>query len=151
MRRCGDCGIWKANREVCPYFQEHMDKDELGCPKFQSELNTCQICGRPYLGKAVINYDTHSSATYVVCPSCDANMYTCGTCKMVTVCDFETNPVPLEKYVQQEIRQGNMVAVTTVKNPERIRETCQKNCKCFSQEFGCMKTNNECGNWECVK
>lgn len=151
MRRCGDCGLWKANNRACPYFQEPMNEDEPGCPKFQGELDVCQICGRGIIGKSILNYDTQSSAVYTVCQSCDSKLYTCGTCKMVTVCDFETNPVPLEKYIQQEIRQGNMVAATTVKNPERIRETCQKNCKCFSQEFGCMRTNNECGNWECVK
>ena len=151
MRRCGDCGIWKANNKTCPYFQEPMYENEPGCPKFQGELPICSLCGRPFIGSAILNYDTHTQSVYVVCPQCDKHLYTCATCKQGRYCDFETNPVSLPKMIQKEIRQGNMVAVTTVKNPERIRETCQKNCKCFSAEFGCMKTNNECGNWECVK
>lgn len=148
MRRCGDCGLWKANNRVCPFFQEPMDADEAGCPKFQGELAQCQICGRGIVGKAILNYDTHTQAVHTVCGNCDNVLYTCRTCTCGKLCDFETNPVQLPKMVQQEIRQGNMIAVQTIRNPERVRETCQKNCKCFHADFGCLKQNGECLNWE---
>jgi hypothetical protein len=48
----------------------------------------------------------------------------------------------------KEIRQGNMIAQQQVQNPERIRQTCQKGCKCWDEEFGCLKSNGCCGNWK---
>ena len=63
-------------------------------------------------------------------------------------CDFEENPIALPKQIQQQIRQGNSIISTVVVNPERIRETCEKNCKCFSKEFGCLRQNCQtCGEW----
>ena len=69
-------------------------------------------------------------------------------CKEAHICDFETNSSSLPKQVQQTSRQGNMVMQTVVKNPERIRITCEKGCKCWSDEFGCLKQNGICSNYE---
>lgn len=37
-----------------------------------------------------------------------------------------------------------MITVTEVMNPERIRQTCEKGCDCFSADFGCMKQFHYC-------
>lgn len=80
-----------------------------------------------------------------MCGNCFSMAGTCGLCENGTLCDFETNPSPLPKQVQKVIRQGNAIIQTVVKNPERIRETCLKNCPCCDPNFGCFKENGTCG------
>lgn len=36
---------------------------------------------------------------------------------------------------------------TQVKNPDRIRITCQTGCPCFSDENGCLREFNHCGSY----
>ena len=45
-------------------------------------------------------------------------------------------------------QKGPMQTVTEVMNPERIRETCEKNCHCFDTEFGCGKQLGFCTKQE---
>lgn len=62
-------------------------------------------------------------------------------------CEFETNPSTIPKVVQQRIQQGPMTSIVQVKNPTRVEMFC-KNCKCFDEEFGCLKENSCCGDWQ---
>ena len=64
---------------------------------------------------------------------------TCVTCYNGKLCDFENNPSPLPKQVQQTQRMGNAVMTQVVKNPERINITCKNGCACWSDELGCIK------------
>ncbi len=41
-----------------------------------------------------------------------------------------------------------MTMQSVVMNPERIRETCQKNCKCWNDEMGCLRQNGTCGQYK---
>lgn len=113
----------------------------------------CSLCGRPCLKDAIISAKEvegpdSNPAYYIICPNCFTQVNTCNLCTYRGECDFETNPSPLPKQIQQTIRQGQMVMQTIVKNPDRIRETCQKSCKCWSDEFGCLKQNGTCGNYK---
>ena len=63
-------------------------------------------------------------------------------------CSFENDPSPLPKIVQKQVRQGNMTAITQVRNPERIEITCKKDCPCYDPEFECLRQFGTCGKCE---
>ena len=117
-----------------------------------SEL-TCSICGKACLENAIISAievegPGTNPAYYVMCPRCYSLCGSCVMCVSARSCPFETDPSPLPKQVQKTIRQGNMVMQGIVPNPDRIRETCQKSCKCWSDDFGCLKQNGTCANYK---
>lgn len=106
-----------------------------------AENIVCNFCGQP---AKFISIDP----IFCLCHRCFSLLNTCNACVNGATCDFETNPSPLPKRIQKTIRQGNMTMQTVAKNEERIRETCQKNCACFSEEFGCLKENGICANYK---
>ena len=113
------------------------------CDEHRRSISKCSICGNIVLSNGVID-DTH-----LICWNCFSSLKTCVACKNANICRFETDPSSLPKVVQKQVRRGNMTAVTQVKNPERVRATCEKGCKCFSKEKGCLKENNTaCKNQE---
>ena len=112
------------------------------CSKHQKELELCEICGGPIVGKPVIVPD--DDKFHLVCGKCSKDLTGCTTCDQRHYCDFETNPSPIPKTVRRVFQKGPMQTVTEVINPERIRETCEKNCRCFDPEFGCGKQIGFC-------
>ena len=63
-------------------------------------------------------------------------------------CEFEQNPDPMPKQIQQTIRQGNMMAQTVVKNPERINAFCA-HCPCWNTlDACCNRENGTCGRYD---
>ena len=90
-------------------------------------MKHCEICGQPLLVPGIV--DIVDGNPHLICTTCGSKMNTCETCKEISKCDFETNPSPIEKTINKQVRQGNMIMMTTVKNPKRIDETCKKNCK----------------------
>jgi hypothetical protein len=110
----------------------------------------CNYCGRPCLENAIVsaNPDQESERKwFVMCPQCCTQVETCVMCQEANKCDFETNSDPSPKQVQQTIRQGQMVMQTIVQNPDRVEKTCKNGCKCWNDEFGCLKQNGTCGNY----
>ncbi len=102
---------------------------------------TCKYCGQE--PAPIINEDGTS-----LCALCFSLAGTCGLCEQGTFCDFETNPINIPKQEQKTIRQGNMVMQIVVKNQNRVRETCLKNCSCYDPDFGCLKENGTCGKYK---
>lgn len=96
-------------------------------------LLICAVCGEPIIpsiSRAVIEGQVHAFCSYHL-----------NTCKTSCQCDFETNPIKIEKMVQRE--------VFPVKNPERIKETCMKGCGCWnSEQQMCNREVNVCGKYE---
>ena len=101
----------------------------------------CETCGRP-TEQQILAPD--GDIWHILCPNCAAQLNACAFCKKVNICTFETDPSPLPKMVQKQIRQGPMISVTTEMNPERIRQTCEKGCDCFDVNFGCMRQVHYC-------
>lgn len=122
-------------------------KDDHFCGYHTRSLKTCECCGQPYIGSGYIlmnmKDDEAAIIDAVICPNCNKQFGTCRTCQNGNLCTFETDPSPLPKIVQKQIRQGNMTAVTQVMNPERVAITCQKGCPCYSPDFSCSKQNHE--------
>lgn len=104
-------------------------------------MDKCDYCGQAPMELL----DTEGTQ---YCVRCYKKCNTCLMCVHGSKCEFETNPSPLPKQVQKTIRQGNMVAQTVIKNPDRIRELCQFSCPCFDEDFGCFKENGICGNYQ---
>lgn len=147
IKSCKVCGFADLKQNVCQLFRMKIDPDSDYCSKLQDKttVKICDVCGRAIVDNhSTFLVPTENIEWKLLCDECINLINTCAFCKNSQTCDFETNPSTLPKMVQKQIRQGNMVAVTTIKNPERIRETCQKNCKCFSAENGCMREFNYC-------
>ena len=132
-RTCGKCLMWKQNNGMCPIFQEKMSETEMGCPKFTGEIRRCDVCGNPIVGK--IDLACANDKWFELCNGCSEHWGMCNTCNKITQCDFETNPIQIPKQVQQTIRQGNMTVQTVVRNSEREKETCAKNCSCWDAKL----------------
>ncbi len=149
-RTCGECALMKHNDGVCPVFNQTFDANEPGCPRFSTDLITCELCGQMALPLS-INIDmTDEAHMHFICDGCRKQCGHCPTCINAQNCAFETDPSTLPKVIQQQTRQGNMISVTQVKNPARIDITCKKGCPCFSEEFGCLRQFNSCGNYKIV-
>lgn len=104
-------------------------------------IMNCETCGRPIEQQFLC---PDGDSWHILCGNCASQLNTCAFCKKVDVCTFETDPSPLPKMVQKQIRQGPMISVTTEMNPERIRQTCEKGCDCFDANFGCMRQFHYC-------
>ena len=147
--KCGDCALYASG--LCRMTGLTVNAETDYCSKCVFSLQTCDLCGQETLN---VIYDiTNPDKILKVCQSCSEKSGTCATCKHGAHCAFNEDPSPLPKMVQKQSRQGNMISVMTVPNPERMRETCLKNCDCGSEEFGCMRKNVGCcdGKWEQIK
>jgi hypothetical protein len=82
----------------------------------------------------------------MACKRCAGLFNTCHLCLNSTNCEFETNPSPLPKQVQQTIRKGNVQVQSVVKNPERI-QLCCTSCHCWNAEGYCNREYLTCGNY----
>lgn len=114
------------------------------CSEFSNQSVICAICGNP-VGKTPV-----FSEEKIVCMNCATNQVnTCACCEQAHNCDFETNPSPLPKETIQTIHQGPMIMQTTVRNPERIKITCEQNCTCYDKDQKiCGKTQNWCAQYK---
>lgn len=149
-KSCLTCGYRNFNPQQCPLIGYQYTENDTNavCPYWVDEVVTCAVCGQIIPKKNYCLTHFKDGTWKPTCDNCLKLSGTCGGCSKSSTCNFETNPSPIPKAVQKQIRQGNQILVTTVKNEERIRETCEKNCGCFSQEFGCLRENGTCGKYE---
>ena len=105
--------------------------------------NQCDVCGHPMPANEVI-----IDGDNLICKQCFQHMNTCVLCDNGERCEFKQNPSPIPHTIRKEVRQGNMIAVTDVMNPERVEKTCKSLCGCFSEEFGCLRQFNTCGDFK---
>ena len=142
IRKCGTCGLFNPQESTCPVLKMQVDPDKDFCSKHQTNLHTCETCGRIILKPIFVpeGEDTY----HKICGQCFGQHKTCAFCREVNSCAFETDPSPLPKLIQQQIQNGPTIIVTTVKNPERVRVTCQKGCPCYNPENDCMRQFNYC-------
>lgn len=146
-RKCGQCVLPSLNRGICPFFQEQRGEYSEACIRFKSEINYCEICGRPIIAGGIFEQDA-SNNWHFICDNCQAQCKgTCNACRNGQRCLFNEHPSP-NKFIMETVRQGNMVVQKQVQSPDIVRETCQKDCKCFSQENGCLRQNNCCSNYQ---
>ena len=143
---CAHCALPTLNGGICPIFRTKPKDKDKSCPMFKFTVENCEVCGQPIITKTIIDI-TEEGNFYYLCEDCSAKTGTCLTCKIREECEFETNPSTIPKVVQQRIQQGPMTSIVQVKNPARVEMFC-KSCKCFDEEFGCLKENGCCGDWQ---
>ena len=148
-KSCSTCAYRTLNPQQCPLIgYNYAEGEKQSCPYHTTELVYCARCGN-IIPKRNYMLTHYSDGTWKpTCEKCIKLSGTCGGCSKSSTCDFETNPSPIPKAVEKRFQQGNFTRIETVKNPDRIRETCQKNCDCFLENFGCCRELNTCGNFE---
>lgn len=147
MKTCETCGFRDSKNSVCQVFGHAINPKVDYCSKHATNIILCNRCKRPLLDALIMADNDGTFGFY--CKECVEAFSTCETCKHATECDFETNPSSLPKVVQKQIRQGNMVTVTQIKNPDRIEITCKNGCVCYDAENGCRKHFNlKCDKYE---
>lgn len=140
-KTCKTCGFLDRKQNGCPLLRMVVDPDKDYCSKHSDAMEVCEACGNY---AAHVNYAPDGDKWHILCDSCASKLNSCAFCQNMKDCRFETDPSPTPPYVQQKIRQGPITTVATVKNPERIRQTCEKGCHCFDAEFGCMRQFHYC-------
>lgn len=144
--------MWQRTCKECAYFDDMRCKisgqpaisHNIACASFSSKRYECDICHRQIHHTEVI-YD--SKTNKIVCSDCCNRLSSCDNCHNGHLCLFETDPSPLPKQVQKQIRQGNMIGQTIIKNPDRVRKTCMKGCLCWDAETeSCNKQLHYCAN-----
>ena len=144
--------MWQRTCKECAYFDDMRCKisgqpaisHNIACASFSSKRYECDICHRQIHHTEVI-YDSKSNK--IVCSDCCNRLSTCDNCHNGNICLFETDPSPLPKQIQKQIRQGNMIGQTIIKNPDRILITCKKGCPCWNAETeSCNKQLRYCAN-----
>jgi hypothetical protein len=124
-------------------FNKAIDPEEPGCPQYSKVEHKCYLCGKPIIDTKTMFIED----AVILCDACNNLCGQCPTCANSITCDFETNPSTIPKLVQRQIRQGNTIMTTTVKNPARIEETCAKNCKCWNGNCPREGEVKWCGNY----
>jgi hypothetical protein len=144
---CGQCALRSPEVQQCRLHKLPIKDLEDSCPDGTKHLEICDLCGAEVLPKSIIVDMGLDHKGHLICPTCSKNYYSCKNCGQSLTCDFETSSIGLPKQVQQQIKTEQGYIVTTIMNPERIRQTCEKGCKCFDKEFGCLRQNNYCNNF----
>ena len=139
IKFCGQCALRTQDGVHCGVTGLEINPDVDFCSKFADHPTKCEICGRFIVGHSYLEEIDGVWRQY--CGSCLKKLGTCALCERATICDFEQNPSPIPKTIQKQIQRGPMTAVTNIPNPERIRETCEKNCECYDAENDCLKQN----------
>ena len=141
--KCRTCCLRDTTTSVCAISNTVVDADKDFCSKHKTELIYCEICGSGLLSPILV---PEGEKYHMLCPNCSEQLSTCSFCRNVSTCAFEADRSSLPKIIQKQIRQGPMVQIVNIKNPEREKITCQKKCDCYSEELGCMKEFNWCKN-----
>ena len=136
---CGQCIYVVKTSAQCSKLGITVDLQKDTCPLGSSTVYVCARCS--HITDDPI-FDAYTGGK-VICGNCLAELRTCASCVSSAYCDFESNASSLPKAVVQNIRQGNMVIQTQVRNPERVKITCANGCKCF-HEGECMRQHNYC-------
>lgn len=154
FHHCGPCLYRSADTKICSVLKKVVNDDDMACQRYadSSYLNTCELCGRQVIrGSEVIFIE--ADRPHFTCANCAETAGTCHSCINIKDCRFDSDPSPIPKVVQRQIRQGNVVQIASIQNPERIKITCQKGCECWDPiDSTCRKQEAEktCKNYKII-
>lgn len=144
---CGRCARRTSDGLTCEVFKTPIKHGSDSCPLGISKLYTCDMCGKQFPLEELF-IDNDGPVLRMFCKQCNNMYYTCYNCGHSTKCAFETSSSTLPKQVQKQMKTPQGYIVTTIRNPERVRETCEKGCECFDKENGCLRQTNYCKNFK---
>ena len=136
-KTCANCALAASSQPKCLRTSAAIQPND-SCSYWTKTLEYCSNCGALILKPIIEN-------NHYLCADCASLSGTCRRCVNYNICPFETHQSPTPKVIQKQIRQGNSILSTQIRNPDRIEETCASLCNCFSPTFGCLKENNTCG------
>lgn len=144
---CKDCRLANLKDLQCMLTRLPIGLKDKACANFTKELFLCEICNQQ-MAKPGIMVETEQDFM-MLCSNCSQKVGFCYTCECEHLCPFEQDPSTIPKMIQKQVRQGNMQMITQVPNPERIKITCETDCKCYDKEIGCLKKKSQCcWNWK---
>lgn len=139
--KCESCG-WHLAPDKCRLLKIYVKPQEDFCSKHRiNKPKTCDICKKEIIKGGIL--DSVSETIHLICDDCRKLFGTCHLCDNAKFCEFESNSSSLPKMIQKQIQQGPYQMVTTVRNPERIRITCEKGCECFDAKNGCLRETSQ--------
>lgn len=151
-QNCNQCALKTIMQGMCPIFHADMT-NQKGCPHFQKELKSCELCGNIMIEPATLI--PHGNNTYrEICSNC-ASASPCATCSKNN-CAFETDTSCQEPpYIMVRKQQGNMIIQSQQINPKRVDATCRKGCPCFyeseAKEVFCRRSLQcGCDNYQMI-
>jgi len=157
-KNCKTCGNlasmhpkgWACRRLSNGNYIHEVDPEIDYCSKHTNGIQplVCDACGQSGLIDYICSWKDDFADMKILCPSCYSKTNTCYMCRSAQTCDFETNPIPIPPIVTKTIRQGPMVMQTQIRNPDRVAETCAKNCSCYDPEKGCLRELGWCSNYK---
>ena len=140
INQCKSCGFRVRESGKCRLIGIVKEPENF-CDRHNFNPPICSRCGAYTLNPIIDNNKYY-------CHKCADAILGCAGCANAQNCEFEQNPSPTPKLVQQQIRQGNMISVQTVKNPKRIEEFCHK-CSCWNTNFNwCGREFDWCSNYD---
>lgn len=152
IHHCGRCIFRDKESGACDLLKTAVAENETACKRYTTteSLVTCELCGRQTLGGSEVIF--MEDRIHVTCADCANKTGTCRTCINVKECKFETDPSPIPQIVQKQIRQGPMVQIVQIMNPDRVAITCKMGCDCWDAESEtCYKqTCGTCGKYKIV-
>ena len=140
---CKNCALRNPSASKCQLTGLEFQPLDMACAHYVEHLEECGICSKK-LPKGEVIDATNPADVFYICPSCEQLLGTCNTCEKARKCSFNSDPSSLPKIIPQTIRQGNTVMQTQVRNPERVKITCAKNCACYHAEMGCLREESQC-------
>ena len=143
IKYCQTCAIADLEQNRCKLFRHQITPATDFCSKHHYQLFTCELCGAQVLPETAI-FEPKDEMIRCICRECNSKYGTCALCRNGQTCSFETDPSSLPKVVNQQIRQGHMITVQQIRNPDRIAITCEKGCLCFDTSLGCLRQFNTC-------
>lgn len=150
IKYCKSCALANLKLLKCRRFGHNIHPDEDFCSKHCNEIPVCAICGQEMLKENSILDFKNGDHVRVICQKCNELLNTCTLCQHGQKCAFDDDPSPIPKLIQKQVRQGPMISVTQVMNPERVAITCTKGCICYDPENGCLRQYNTCGKCDSI-
>lgn len=145
---CRTCG-WHAlsqrdGKDICARNNTYINLNKDFCSNHNFDIQTCALCGRPLAPPQAI-YDIDLKIS--ICEHCYPTLGTCQTCNHQ--CNINTDTSGKPKTIQQQVRQGNMVMIQEVPNPELVNQYCNDSCMCFQNNI-CNRQYNCCNNYKYI-
>lgn len=147
--KCNKCAhkIKPQNILLCALTGKPIENTEV-CSHYTESPYICEICGKHLLLNDCIIEVGISAPYHTLCTSCSEAIGGCRACKYADICSFRTDSSIQEPpLIVQTIQQGNTRVQTQIKNPARIKLTCEK-CDCYHGEECCKETINRCDKFQ---
>lgn len=133
-KKCGTCanqGTFQDGSPGCAKFKIKVDLNKDFCSwHADKDIPHCKFCNETQ--NLILAYFGNNFIP--VCEIHEQLFHTCQTCEKSKQCGFrEDTSEP--QFVMRQVRQGNMVMQTQVKNPNLVEKHCRR-CSCYFPDSG---------------